>query len=91
MAGLIYKRRWTIKDLVKMYDENTGKILTSSGRHASLDTVWKLSFESLDDSASVLLGIFSLLMPDSIPHELFAVGEDVDLLPNLEFCKNVFE
>lgn len=87
MAGLIHKRGWSIEEFLQHYSKNAQKMVTKT----SLETVWKLSFESLDPAAFALLGTLSFLMPDSIPQALFR-PDDPDLLPErLKFCDDEIE
>ncbi|OQU99113.1 hypothetical protein CLAIMM_04795 [Cladophialophora immunda] len=91
MAGLIHRRAWSIGDFIRMYDKNMQKFLTSTGRGAGLDTVWKLSFESLDRPAFSLLGIMSWLMPDEIPYALFETSNPSNLPESLSFLLDEFD
>ncbi len=87
MAGLIHKRGWSIAEFLQVYSQNAQKM----EHKTSLDTVWKLSFESLDEASFALLGALAFLMPDSVPRALFKPN-DSDLLPEaLKFCDDEIE
>ena len=86
MAGLIHKRAWSIEEFLQIYSTNA-KMME---QRTSLDTVWRLSFQSLDTATSSLLGALSLLMPDSIPQELFQPSESKYLPDGLSFCRDEF-
>ena len=87
MAGLIHRRGWSIKEFLEVYSRNAQKM----DHKASLETVWKLSFESLDADPASLLGLLTFLMPDSIPILLFHPG-DPELLPErMKFCNDEIE
>lgn len=87
MAGLIQNRGWSIEEFLQVYSRNAQKV----DHKTSLETVWKLSFESLEAASSALLGTISFLMPDSIPQSLFQPS-DPQLLPDrLKFCDDEIE
>lgn len=58
------------------------------GYSHALDTVWELSFESLDDKASPFLSVLSFLSPDSIPVALFEDQDSLNLSAGFGFCKD---
>jgi hypothetical protein len=87
MAGLIHKRGWSIEEFMKLYSRNAQKI----ENRTSLDTVWKLSFESLEKNSYQLLGVLSFLMPDSIPDALLRPSDTVMLPECLMFCEDEME
>lgn len=64
MCGLIHRRSWSISELVEVYDR-------SRDFTDGLDTVWRLSFESLRPDCAALLSVFAFCAPDSIPQSLF--------------------
>lgn len=97
MAALILAKGWTLEKFLVMYDKHTRKIHGERksgwkypGYEHAIDTVWQLSFSTLDSDAKHCLGIISLLMPDSILQELFEVStkhlEDV----GLSFCEDEY-
>jgi hypothetical protein len=53
----------------------------------ALDTVWSIALDSQSQDARSLLGVFSLLSPDSIPLDLFLPVKQSRLDGKLEFCK----
>ena len=90
IAGLIHKGQWAIGEFLKYYDKNTRRISGPRGK-TTLETVWKLSFESLDIRCKAFLGLLTYLMPDEIPLGLFKPS-DVEMLPEaLRFCTDDFE
>jgi hypothetical protein len=91
MAGLIHKRSWSIDEFLRIYDKNARRIHGLSQEENSIDTVWRLSFESLDGPASAILGVLSFYMPDSIPEALFRRTSSKDLPHSLKFCEDDFE
>ena len=88
MAGLIHRRKWSIEEFLTVYDRNSQKLFGIPG-YNSLDAVWKLSFESLDQDCIALLGVVSFISPDSIPQELFD-DDSIRLPDSLRFCKDEF-
>jgi len=87
MAGLIHRRSWSIAEFVAIYDRNTREMLGMPGTN-SLDAVWRLSFESLNENCAMMLGILCYLMPDSIPQALFEPSDRNDLPATLNFCSH---
>jgi hypothetical protein len=90
IAGIIKKHRSTIKDFLLKYEKNPRK-----AHPTALDAIFEFSFKSLGKESSRLLGVFSFLMPDSIPLDTFIPededGEPSDLPEALGFCSDVFE
>ena len=74
MAGLVRRRSWSIEEFMIIYEQNAQSLHKFSKSSNSLDTVWQLSFQSLDIPTSTLLGILAFLVPDSIPQSLFEIG-----------------
>ncbi|KAF2116366.1 P-loop containing nucleoside triphosphate hydrolase protein [Lophiotrema nucula] len=77
MAALINARRCSIQEfgiLYSKYDQRLHKEKKSGwkylGYEHSLDTVWKLSFESLSADARACLGVLSYLSPDCASRNL---------------------
>lgn len=90
ITGLIHKGQWAIGEFLKYYDKNTRKISGPRGK-TTLETIWKLSFESLNVQCKAFLGVLSYLMPEEIPQGLFEPS-DVAMLPGaLRFCSDDFE
>ncbi|KAI0113745.1 P-loop containing nucleoside triphosphate hydrolase protein [Nemania sp. FL0031] len=81
MAGLIHQRSWTITRFIEEYEQSS-----LQSNHRVLDTVWRLSFESLTTESSSILGVAAYIAPDSIPHALFEVNNVSDLPIDLKFC-----
>lgn len=73
MCGLIHRRSWSISELVEVYDR-------SRDFKDGLDTVWRLSFESLQPDCATLLSVFTFCAPDSIPQSLFETDEATESL-----------
>lgn len=73
MCGLIHRRSWSIAELVEAYDR-------SKDFNDGLETVWKLSFQSLRHECSALLSVLTFCAPDSIPQSLFEFNEDTENL-----------
>ena len=85
MAGLIHRRSWSVQEFLAIYNSNTRRM-----HETSIDAVWRISFGSLDSSASSLLGILSFLMPDCIPQSLFEPSNNSILSDELQYCTNPF-
>lgn len=88
MAGLIHRRSWSIEEFLAIYDKNTQKI-HGSATGDSLDTVWYLSFKSLEPECSAFLGVLCYVSPDSIPQELFE--STAALPPGLELYQDTMK
>jgi hypothetical protein len=86
MAGLIHRRSWTIEEYISVYKKSTQRF----NQRASLDAVWRLSFESLGSDSAEFLGIISFVAPDSIPQALFEPEIPSDLPTTLQFCADDF-
>ena len=52
-----------------------------------LDSVWSIAFDTLTSNSRSLLGVLSLLAPDSIPLELFRPKDQDCLQGRLAFCR----
>ncbi|KAI0872529.1 hypothetical protein GGS24DRAFT_467087 [Hypoxylon argillaceum] len=90
MAGLIYRRKWSIEEFIAIYDANTRR-MHGEAKGNSLDTVWYLSFKSLDVECSAFLGVLSLISPDSIPIALFEPTNTTDLPRSLRVYQNQWQ
>lgn len=100
IAGIINESSSTVKDFLRKYQKNPRRALVDSTRKSALDAIFELSFKSLIEESSTLLGIFSFLMPDKIAFDTFVHDDDVDNmegdswddLPDaLQFCSDEFE
>ena len=58
------------------------------GYNHALDTVWDISFDALDQSASACLRALSFYAPDSVPTTLLEPQRSLTLPARLEFCKD---
>jgi hypothetical protein len=97
MAALMNSRRISTAKFLNLYEENPRRIHRERktgwkyiGYQHALDTVWKISFASLDSDASLCLGILSWLAPDSIPYALFEHSKAVAFPEALNFCQDDF-
>lgn len=87
MAGLIHYRSWSIKEFVQMYKKHPQR---AHGIFAnkSINALWDLSFQSLNERTRAILGVLVFLSPDSIPEALFE-PRDSDAFPDsLKFCQD---
>ena len=85
MAGLIHERAWSISEFVEIYNQQPQTIHGISG-NSSIDTLWDLSFRSLGQKSSAILGVLCFFAPDSVPQAIFESGHDVELPQCLQFC-----
>jgi hypothetical protein len=82
----------SIVTLLRIFEESRVRLpLRLSGHrdvmtHA-LDTVWSIALNVLTPNARSLLGVFSLLAPDSILIDLFLPSNQARLNGRLAFCK----
>lgn len=53
----------------------------------SLDTIWKIAFDNLNEYAKVILSGLALLSPDSILIDLFLPSDQSMLTKKMEFCR----
>lgn len=90
MAGLIHRRSWSIEEFLAIYDENTRK-MHGATKGNSLDTVWYLSFKSLDSECSAFLGVLSYVAPDSIPMSLFEQDSSTTLPREIQVYQDQFQ
>ncbi len=90
-AGLIQRRSWSISEFVKLYNQQPNKIHGVFG-NKSINTLWDISFKSLDPQSRTVLGIICFLEPDHIPEALFNFKpREGELLPErLEFTQDTF-
>ncbi|KAI4265420.1 MAG: hypothetical protein L6R38_009438 [Xanthoria sp. 2 TBL-2021] len=85
VAGIIRLRSWTIEEFLVQHSRNPKRA------ESRVKTVWQLSFASLGDQSSKILGVLAYVMPDNIPDELFMSTKTNDLPPRLEFCVDDWE
>ncbi|KAI0104342.1 P-loop containing nucleoside triphosphate hydrolase protein [Nemania sp. FL0031] len=80
MVALMRKRKTPIKRFLEDYRQNKSayhdkEVVSMTGIYPEIKPTigsnWTMSFDSLQDRSKSLLGILSLLSPDSIPQELF--------------------
>ena len=75
IAAYISYRQETIESFLQQYERAAKRIYTNtqgSPAEQSLATVWEVQFEKIrGTNAATVLGILSLLAPDSIPINLF--------------------
>jgi hypothetical protein len=96
MAAIIKSRNYSISNFNDAYDKNRKKIhrthhCTLPARYDHfLDTVWRISFDFLQPRGRALLGVISIISPDSIPSKLFLCGESDKPPANMEFCEDAF-
>ncbi len=83
MGGVIHRRRWTIKQLVEVYDR-----APEFGQNG-IGPVWQLSFENLSPHGSSLLSVISFCSADKIPEGLLEPGDPKGLAEGLPWCTNV--
>ncbi|KAI9668929.1 MAG: hypothetical protein M1829_005241 [Trizodia sp. TS-e1964] len=90
MAGLIHRRSWSIEEFVEMYKRQPQKVHGIFG-NSSINALWEMSFRSLNERASAILGVLAFLSPDSIPQSLFEAKDPSALPDSLKFCKDSFD
>ncbi|KAI1420538.1 NB-ARC and TPR domain protein [Xylaria sp. FL1777] len=95
MAGLIHRRSWSIDEFNEMYKRQPQKVhgQTVHGifSNNSINAVWSMSFRSLNERASAILGVLTFLSPDSIPQALFEPKDPSVFPDSLEFCRDPFD
>jgi hypothetical protein len=97
MAAFIKARQLVLKDFEHLYDKCKKRIHRERkagwkyiGYTDALDTVWLLSFKSLNSDDRLCLGAFSYLAPDFIPTMLLEVLDKNGELPALRFFSDDF-
>jgi hypothetical protein len=90
MAGLIHRRSWSIEEFFEMYRRQPRKVHGIFGNN-SINTVWSMSFQSLNERTSAILGVLSFLSPDNIPQALFEPKSPGVFPESLEFCEDPFD
>lgn len=99
MAALMIHKGLTISEFSVAYDKRTKHIhrerrqgQKSPGYPHYLDTVWKMSFDTLSEpkhaSSFAMLGVLSLTAPDLIPQDLFRYASN--LPKSLDFCEDAY-
>ncbi|KAG8161020.1 hypothetical protein KVR01_009284 [Diaporthe batatas] len=89
MAGLIHRRAWSISEFLSLYNKQPEKMHGISG-NSSINALWDMSFQSLDEKSSAILGVLCFLSPDNIPQSLFEI-QSAEVLPSeLSFCADQF-
>lgn len=95
MAAYINSRSMKIKDFVKLYRKYPRRLHRERrpgwkylGYDHAVDTVWDISFESLDAAALCCISIMSFLSPDGIPEHLFQVDDLSAAVKALTFCED---
>lgn len=89
MAGLIHRRAWSISEFLSLYNKQPEKMHGISG-NSSINALWDMSFQSLDERSSAVLGVLCFLSPDNIPQSLFDVQAAEALPSGLRFCADQF-
>jgi hypothetical protein len=89
MAGLIYRRSWSISEFLNVYKKMPNKVHGISGS-SSINALWDISFRSLSDSGRTILGIMSFLAPDDIPQAIFEIRDEGVLPDSILFCADPF-
>jgi hypothetical protein len=97
MAALILVKGLSLEKFLVMYDKHSRKMHRDRkngwkypGYEHAIDTVWELSFSSLEQDARTCLGILSFLMPDSIPQQIFEASETAMAHSSLQFCEDEY-
>ena len=95
MAAYMNARTMLIRSFLNLYNKYPQRLhrekkpgWTYIGYNHSLDTVWDISFEALNDSAKALLGVLCFCTPDSIPATLLAPSDPTILTKSLFFCQD---
>ncbi|KAI1313744.1 NB-ARC and TPR domain protein [Xylaria venustula] len=90
MAGLIHRRSWSIEEFVGIYKRQPQKVHGIFGNN-SINALWDMSFRSLNEKASAILGVLAFLSPDNIPQALFEPKSPKAFPDSLEFCNDPFD
>ena len=96
IAFQIRKIKKNVSRFLDFYKKHEDKILGNHGRPISLEpfyahnltTVWKLSFESLDQPTSQLMGVMSLVSPADILVSLFQLAMTTTHANLPELCQD---
>ena len=90
MAGLIHRRSWSIDEFVEIYKRQPQKVDRMFGNN-SINALWEMSFQSLNDKTSAILRLLTFLSPDIIPQALFEPKDSSALPDSLKFCEDPFD
>lgn len=95
MAALINARRCSISDFVGLYEKypkrahrerkNGWKYI---GYNHALDTVWQMSFQSLDENAKTCLGVLSFVAAENLPSAFLHPPVHGPMPPTLDFIRD---
>lgn len=85
VAALLCLRSWTIEEFLDRHTRNPKRAETA------VQTVWRLSFESLNARSAKVLGVLTYVTPDSIPEDLFISNSAADFPDALKFCVDEWE
>ncbi|KAJ3578368.1 hypothetical protein NPX13_g2192 [Xylaria arbuscula] len=95
MAGLIHCRSWSIDEFNQIYERQPQKIhgqqVQGIFSNNSINAVWNMSFRSLNERASAILGVLTFFSPDSIPQALFECKDPGAFPDSLHFCQDPFD
>lgn len=90
MAGIMHRRAISITEFFKFYDQHPSKVHGISGSR-SINTLWEISFRSLDPTSFAILGVMSFVDPDSIPQLFFKPTDSTSLPESLAFSSDHFQ
>ena len=90
MAGLMHRRSWSIPECLEVYEKNMENVTAYRQPPGNLASLWRLPFESLNESASDLLATLCLLDPDAVPEELFVLNDKTNIPESLRFVQDEF-
>ncbi|KAF2793725.1 hypothetical protein K505DRAFT_224213, partial [Melanomma pulvis-pyrius CBS 109.77] len=95
MAAYMNSRAMLVQDFLVLYNKYPKRLHQERkdgwkyiGDDHSLNTVWDISFDALEQSASTCISLFSFYSPDAIPTDLLGLGPSLDLPRNLKFCED---
>lgn len=95
MAAFVNSRSMKIKDFVNLYKKYPRRLHRERrpgwkylGYDHAVDTVWDISFESIDAAALCCISVMSFLSPDGIPEHLFQVDDLTAAFKALTFCED---
>lgn len=90
MAGLIYRRSWSISEFVDIYKKQPQKMHGISG-NSSINALWDISFSSLSPKSQEILGVLCFTAPEAIPQSLYETEDEASLPKSLQFCADNLE
>lgn len=85
LASVIHHRRWTIGQLVKIYDR-----APEFGQNG-IGPVWQLAFQNPSPHGSSLLSVISFCSADRIPESLLQPKDPKSLAEELPWCTDVMK